>query len=53
MEILERIWEIIAGIGNAILGRFEKGVTGVFGPGSSLTEVITYIRDNVPQERAL
>ena len=31
MEILERIWEIIAGIGNAILGRFEKGVTGVFG----------------------
>src|SRR6188472_4001312 len=31
MEILERIWEIIAGIGNAILGRFEKGITGVFG----------------------
>jgi len=31
METLERIWEIIAGIGNAILGRFERGVTGVFG----------------------
>ena len=31
MEILERIWEIVAGIGNAILGRFERGVTGVFG----------------------
>src|SRR5689334_378179 len=31
MEILERIWEIIAGIGNAILGRFEKGITGIFG----------------------
>src|SRR3954465_8615774 len=31
MEILERIWEIIAGIGNAILGRVEKGITGVFG----------------------
>ena len=29
------------------------GVGGVFGPGSSLTEVIAYIRDNVPQERAL
>src|SRR5882757_7643919 len=31
MEILERIWEIITGIGNAILGRFERGVTGLFG----------------------
>ena len=31
MEILERIWEIIAGIGNAILGRFERGITGLFG----------------------
>src|SRR4051794_11161563 len=31
MEILERIWEILSGIGNAVLGRFEKGVTGVFG----------------------
>ena len=31
----------------------ELGVTGIFGPGSSLSEVITYIRDSVPQERAL
>lgn len=31
----------------------DLGVTGIFGPGSSLTEVITYIRNNVPQERAL
>ena len=31
----------------------ELGVTGIFGPGSTLTDVITYIRDNVPQERAL
>ena len=31
----------------------EMGITGIFGPGSSLTDVITYIRDNVPQERAL
>ena len=31
MEILERIWEILSGIGNAILGRFERSVTGLFG----------------------
>src|SRR3990172_11400879 len=31
MEILERIWEIAAGIGNGILGRFERAVTGLFG----------------------
>ena len=31
----------------------ELGVTGIFGPGSTLTDVIIYIRDNVPQERAL
>ena len=29
------------------------GVKGIFGPGSSLTEIIGYIRDNVPKERAL
>jgi preprotein translocase subunit SecA len=31
MEILERIWEIVTAIGNAILGRFERGLTGLFG----------------------
>ena len=31
MEILERIWEILSAIGNAILGRFERAVTGLFG----------------------
>jgi preprotein translocase subunit SecA len=31
MEILERIWEILSGIGNAILGRFERTITGLFG----------------------
>lgn len=31
MEILERIWEIVTGIGNAILGRFERGITSLFG----------------------
>ena len=31
MEILERIWEIVTAIGNAILGRFERGITALFG----------------------
>lgn len=31
----------------------ELGVTGIFGPGSSLTDVIRYIRGNVVQERTL
>ncbi len=31
MEILERIWEIVTAIGNAILGRFERGITTLFG----------------------
>lgn len=31
MEVLERIWEILGGIGNGILGRFERGITALFG----------------------
>src|SRR5688572_25714608 len=31
MEILAQIWEIVSGIGNAILGRFERAITGLFG----------------------
>ena len=31
MEILERIWEILSAIGNGILGRFERGITSLFG----------------------
>jgi preprotein translocase subunit SecA len=31
MEILERIWEILSGIGNAVLSRFERTITGLFG----------------------
>jgi preprotein translocase subunit SecA len=31
MEILERIWEILTAIGNAVLGRFERAVTSLFG----------------------
>ena len=31
MEVLARIWEIVAGFGNGILGRFERGITAMFG----------------------
>lgn len=31
----------------------DLGVKGIFGPGSSLNDIIGYIRDNVPRERAL
>ena len=31
MELLERTWEILSGAGNGLLGRFERGITGLFG----------------------
>ncbi len=31
MEIIERLWEILTGIGNAVLQGFERGVTSLFG----------------------
>ncbi len=31
MEVLERVWEILTGIGNGILGRFERAITTMFG----------------------
>lgn len=30
----------------------ELGVTGVFSPGTSLKEIVTFIRNSVPQERS-
>src|SRR6185436_7515288 len=30
MEVLERIWEVLAGIINSILGRFERAITVLF-----------------------
>ena len=35
MELLERIWETLGTIINAVLGRFERTVTGVFGSANS------------------
>ena len=31
MEILERIWELLGAVINAVLGRFERAITGLFG----------------------
>ncbi len=31
MEILERVWEILGAIINAVLGRFERLITSIFG----------------------
>ena len=31
MEVLERIWEIVAGLGNGLLSRFERMITALFG----------------------
>ncbi|TWT77330.1 preprotein translocase subunit SecA [Posidoniimonas polymericola] len=31
MDILERVWEVLSGIVNAILGRFERLITSIFG----------------------
>jgi preprotein translocase subunit SecA len=31
MEVLERIWEVLSGIINSILGRFERAITVLFG----------------------
>ena len=31
MEVLERIWEVLSAIGNAVLSRFERGITSMFG----------------------
>ncbi|RIK75270.1 MAG: preprotein translocase subunit SecA, partial [Planctomycetota bacterium] len=31
MEVLERTWEVVSGLGNGVLGRFERGITALFG----------------------
>jgi preprotein translocase subunit SecA len=31
MEVIERIWEFLAGIVNGLLGRFERAITALFG----------------------
>lgn len=48
MEILERIWEIVTAIGNAILGRFERGITSLFGSANA-----RYVRRQTPRVEAI
>ncbi|MCC6492951.1 MAG: preprotein translocase subunit SecA, partial [Pirellulales bacterium] len=31
MEVLERTWDVVSGLGNGVLGRFERGITALFG----------------------
>ena len=48
MELLERIWEIVAGIGNAVLGGFEKAVTSLFGSANA-----RYLKQRQPKVDAI
>jgi preprotein translocase subunit SecA len=48
MEILERVWEFLSAIGNAILGRFERGVTSLFGSANA-----RYLKKLVPRVEAI
>ena len=51
MEVLERIWEIVAGIFNGILGRFERGITALFG--SANARVLRRVQPKVDAINAL
>jgi preprotein translocase subunit SecA len=51
MEVLERIWEIISGFLNGILGRFERGITALFG--SANARVLRKLQPKVDAINAL
>src|SRR5690606_9971875 len=51
MEVLERIWEIVAGFFNGILGRFERGITALFG--SANARVLRRLQPKVDAINAL
>jgi preprotein translocase subunit SecA len=51
MEVLERIWEVLAGIFNGILGRFERGITALFG--SANARVLRRLQPKVDAINAL
>ncbi len=48
MELLERIWEIFGSIINGLLGRFERGVTSLFGSANA-----RYLRRQQPRVDAI
>src|SRR5687767_10060639 len=51
MEVLERIWEILAGFFNGILGRFERAITVLFG--SANARVLRRLQPKVDAINAL
>ncbi|HEX3601255.1 MAG TPA: SEC-C metal-binding domain-containing protein [Lacipirellulaceae bacterium] len=51
MEILERIWEILTVIGNGLMGRFERTITGLFG--SANVRFLKHLQPNVEAINAL
>jgi preprotein translocase subunit SecA len=48
MELLERSWEIVSGIGNGVLSRFERGVTSLFGSANA-----RYLKRLLPRVEAI
>ncbi|MCO6047650.1 SEC-C metal-binding domain-containing protein [Aeoliella sp. ICT_H6.2] len=48
MELLERIWEFLAGIANAVLGNFERAITSLFGSANA-----RYLRRLQPKADAI
>ena len=48
MELLERIWELLSGFGNGILGRFERGITALFGSANA-----RYLKHTNPRVAAI
>jgi preprotein translocase subunit SecA len=48
MEVLERIWEVLATFFNGILNRFERSITVLFGSANA-----RYLRKLQPRVEAL
>ena len=48
MELLERIWEILSGVGNGVLSRFERGITALFGSANA-----RYLKQTHPRVAAI
>ncbi|MEO1497279.1 MAG: SEC-C metal-binding domain-containing protein [Planctomycetota bacterium] len=48
MAILERLWEILGALANALLGNFERSITGLFGSANA-----RYIKRQQPRVEAI
>ena len=51
MEVIERIWEFLAGLFNGLLGRFERAITALFG--SANARVLRRLQPKVDAINAL